>query len=391
MTIYIIGDTSFLAKHFYQKIKHDTNNIYLVSRHSLHHLNDVKSTDTIINFCGVNRGKTLDEYYDGNVLFIKKIVSSMGECSPFFIHISSMMVHGFKNISQNNLPDYQKWFIETRKEGEIYLLNNYNNNNLCIIRPSNICGYDCKPYYNNLVSTLVYEKIHNLSTINKINTNCVRNVLSVEKFTMALLGITNNNTSGVFDIISNNNIPLNKQISTIYIEDVPEFFDMQDGDVSEINMGTNILCISENFTEMVKELEDNMKTYYKIKNTVKYNNLTQLSQPRGNMVEISNVTSRRLYKITLTEHAIRGNHYHFNQTEEFYNNKGIVTYLLGHSENKNVTFMHKSTENDLMEIPPNIIHTVINDYKNNNPEIFITSTQSFVKDEIPDTCYIVLV
>ena len=46
-----------------------------------------------------------------------------------------------------------------------------------------------------------------------------------------------------------------------------------------------------------------------------------LIQPRGNMVEISSLNSKRLYKITLTQNSVRGNHHHYTQIEEFYTNK----------------------------------------------------------------------
>ena len=40
---------------------------------------------------------------------------------------------------------YQKFFINSKSDGEKFLVQNYPNNKLCIIRPSNIYGFNCKP------------------------------------------------------------------------------------------------------------------------------------------------------------------------------------------------------------------------------------------------------
>ncbi len=109
------------------------------------------------------------------------------------------------------------------------------------------------------------------------------------------------------------------------------------------------------------------------------------------MVEITDLTSKRLYKITLTKNSVRGNHFHFKQIEDFYINKGYVTFLLCHKDNLDVIYCFKLFENDLIRIKPDIIHTLVNDYCGNIPEIIISSTQEFILNEIPDTKYINIV
>ena len=71
-----------------------------------------------------------------------------------------------------------------------------------------------------------------------------------------------------------------------------------------------------------------MLKYYEMKDNITIEKLNELIQPRGNMIEISNLESKRLYKITLTKNSVRGNHYHEEQIEDFFVNNGFVYFIL---------------------------------------------------------------
>jgi hypothetical protein len=131
-----------------------------------------------------------------------------------------------------------------------------------------------------------------------------------------------------------------------------------------------------------------MNLFNHLKNNIFIKQLEILKQSRGNMVEITNLHSKRLYKITLTQNSVRGNHFHYQQIEEFYTNRDKVIYLFSDSTNKEIIYFHISIENELIIVNPNIIHTLSNDFMNNYPEIIISSTQEFISDYIPDTNYI---
>jgi nucleoside-diphosphate-sugar epimerase len=393
--IYIIGENSFLAKNLYIHLRQKYDKILLLSHNNIEKLQDADNEDIVINFCGVNRANTYEEYDNANNLFLKTIVDKF-QNKPFLIHISSLMVYGFKNKENNELINYQKWFIDTKLKGEEYLKNNYLENKLCIIRPSNIYGYNCTPYYNNLLSTLVYEKINSFNKINKININCVRNMLSIHNFSKKIMEIIDEKKSGIYNILSNNNLTLNSIIDIIYNNNSPNYIIYDKGDLDEINLlnntinGDNII-VDENISNEIIKLENDMIIYLKLKNDVSIKSLNKLSDIRGEMIEISSLESKRLYKITLNQNVVRGNHYHYKQIEEFYTNKGTVIYLLAYSENPDIIYIFKSYENDLIKIPPNVIHTLVNDYYNNIPEIIISSTQEFIQNEIPDTKYIKII
>jgi nucleoside-diphosphate-sugar epimerase len=394
--IYLLGENSFLGKNAYIELKKQYNNIVLLSHNDIDILSTAKKDDIVINFCGVNRADTYDEYEKANYLLLKQIVTQINEHKPFLIHVSSLMVYGFKNKTLDDLGNYQKWFIKTKLDGEQFLSENYDKDKLCIIRPSNVYGYSCTPYYNNLLSTMVYEKINGLSKVNKINKNCTRNMLSIEGFCKELLKTVVNKKNGTFNIVSNNTVTLDVLTNLLYGEHIPDTITLLDGDQdicnleSETIVGCNIV-VDEELSNKITKLEKDMTTYLKLLENVKVYKLNKLVQPRGDMVEISSLESRRLYKITLSDNSVRGNHFHYNQIEEFYTNRGVVLYLLAYSDYPDVIYTVKSVENYMIRIEPNIIHTLTNDYINNNPEIMVLSTQEYIKNEIPDTKYINIV
>jgi len=388
--IYIIGINSFISKHLYINIKKEINNIILLSYLEINLLKNVKNEDIIINCCGVNRGNSYSDFEQGNYLFIEKLFDIIKNSKPYFIHISSYMVNGFKNTNFSDLPDYQKWFIESKLKGEEFLLKNYDNTKFCIIRPTNIYGYDCKPYYNNLLSTLIYEKINNIRDIKNINKNCIRNWISIESVVKIIKEILNKKEYGIFNILSNNTLNLNDLLNIIYNNNIPENFKILNGDnsIPKDNSEIENKYIQENLLEEIKILEKNMKTYYELKNQVKIQTCSKLIQDRGDMVEISSLSSNRLYKITLNKNSVRGNHFHYEQIEDFYINKGKVLFLTAFNHEPNIIFMILIKENDIIKINPYIIHTLSNDFIDNIPDIIIGSTQKFIPNEIPDTKYI---
>lgn len=392
-TVFIIGEHSFLAKHLYILIKKNKQyNVILLNHNNYYEVKTAHEKDIVINFCGVNRANSEDEYEDANHIFLQKILINLDK-TPFLIHISSLMVYGFKEKNIDDLSNYQKWFIKSKLNGEKYLCENYPEKKLCIIRPSNIYGYDCVPYYNNLLSSLVYEKINGFNKINNINKNCIRNMLSVNNLISEVYKVIENNKYGKYNIMSNNNTSLEQIIEYIYDFKTPKHMTLNEGEIDIPNIDDNVIkginvIIEENLQNEIKLLEHQMKIFINIKEKINIKRLNALIQPRGNMVEITDLNSKRLYKITLTKHSVRGNHYHYEQIEDFYTNKDKVLYLFAHSDNPDIIYQYISHENDLISVKPNIIHTLVNDFVNNEPEIIISSTQEFIENVIPDTEYI---
>ena len=383
--VYIIGYNGFIAKNIYLTIKKHFPTIILLAHDELSLLESAKNDDIIINCSGLNRAETYEEYEKGNYNIVQYIIEKI-KLSPFLIHFSSLMVYGFKN--QVQLQKYQEWFITSKLKADDFLLNNYDRNKLCIVRPSNIFGYNCKPFYNNILVTLIYEKINNIVTPKKINKNCIRNFISIEGLCSKILEIMNDKKFGLFNIISSNTVNLKNICDIIYSEN--NHIEIVDDAESIPNTDLNIkdIIVEEDLKEKIFELEINMKNYYKLINNITVIKKNCLIQSRGEMVEITDINSKRLYKITVSQNSIRGNHYHYKQIEDFYINKGKVLFILSHCDFPNITHIFTSYTNELIRILPEIIHTVVNDFHQNECEIIISSTQEYITNEIPDTKYI---
>ena len=391
--IYILGINSFLAKNFYIFLKQtQQTQTFQHSITYLHHDfikdNIIFSTeDTIINFCGVNRSDNYKDFETGNYTVVKDLLDLLknNNVSPMMIHISSAMVNGF--LYNKELQVYQKYYIETKLKAEKLLLETYDKNKLCILRPSNIYGYNCKPYYNNLLVTLIYEKITGQYKTTNLNKNCTRNFLSIEGFCKTLSNIITNQTIGLYNIFSDNNISLDKLIHIIYNGKLPNNINIIDGPLDIISDSNNCksIIISENLNTLIESLEKNMINFIDISTNVKISNHNVLSQDRGNMIEISDLHNKRLYMITINYGYMRGNHYHDSQIEQFYIYKGEVMVCLKYKD-KNVIYNLLLQRNNSIIVNPKIIHTFINDGLN-IPDIFIVSNQEYIPNSSPDTVY----
>ena len=384
---HLIGINSFIGKNVYYELKKLKINVLCYSHNNIDEI-ELNNNDTIINCCGVNKGNTYEDFENGNFVFLTKLLSVINKNNVYLIHLSSFAVNGFKNTDIENLNNNMKFFIKSKLKGEQYLLDNYDKNNLLIVRPSNIYGYACEPYYNNILVSLVYEKIKKMQKINNLNKNCVRNYLSVEGLVNKMFEMIKNKYTGIYNIISSNNNNFEEIINCIY-DTKPNYINIHDDEksISNIEFDNNII-IEENIYEKIKSLEYKMLKYYEMKDNILIDKIDELKQPRGNMMEISNLESKRLYKITLTQNSVRGNHYHEVQEEYFFVNRGYVYFILVNKNDLDVIYQFILKTNEKVKIEPNIIHTLVNDFLNNEPEIIILSTQKYIKDVVLDTIYI---
>lgn len=386
MKIFILGINSFIGKELYIKLRQTLEHkIYCLSHHELSNINGITNDDIIINCCGVNRG-TDDEFLYGNYIFLQELVSALNNTTPYIIHLSSYMVNGFRDKKLEELSGYSKIFINSKLMGEEYLNSNYPANKLCIIRPSNIYGYSCEPYYNNILVTMIYETITNEYKTTSINKNCYRNFLSIDGLCNTIIGLVESKLIGTYNIVSNNTVSLKDLVDILNVD---SNLNIMDGESSIPNNSSNgNIIVNENLNEKIISTKKRMKLFLEIKNKCRIKKLTRLSQSRGDMVEISNLESKRLYMITITQNSFRGNHYHYNQKEEFYIHRGSVIFLLAHRDDTSTVLMSTLRPKDHIVIEPYIIHTLVNDFTGNDSEVFVTSTQEYVPNCAIDTEYV---
>jgi nucleoside-diphosphate-sugar epimerase len=383
--IYIIGINGFIGKNIYLHLKRYGITVTCLSHGNVELLrNIIDECDIVINCCGVNRANTYEDYLEGNVEFTRKLID-ITDKKPFIIHLSSSMTNGFVNETNNK---YQEYFIKTKILADNLLIDKYPKDKLCIIKPSNIYGYNCEPYKNNILVTLVYEKIiKDYKTIN-INRNCIRNFLSIEGLCSEIFKIINTKTTGVYNILSNNNVDLEFVLNCIYDGVIPSEINILDNEYNCFNNSGNSITIQEDINTNIKDLENNIRNYNDIQNFIFIKPISKLVQERGEMIEISNLNSNRLYMISINYNCQRGNHYHLKQIEHFYTLKGRVIYLLYHKDFKDIILFKILDSNSLLIVKPLIIHTLLNDFLSNNCEILIASTQEYIENKVPDTIYI---
>lgn len=384
---YILGINSFIAKHLFLSLGKNIDNVRCLSHSDLKTL-VVDDSDIVINCCGINSGSNWEEFNQANHLFLHELLDQFRDSRPYLMHLSTLMVNGFIGKSIEDLPDNHRHFIRSKRAGEDYLRSNYPPDRLCIIRPSNIFGYMCRPYANNILVSMVYDKINGSHRINRLNNNCSRNFLSVGRLCRQMLDMINNRSTGTYAIQSTNTVSLIEVAQMLYNDNVPKSIEFPAGEESIPSVAEKIIYIylNENIAQEIIQLENDMIVYSKLsEEPIKLN---RLSQSRGDMVEISSLNSKRLYAITLSEGSVRGNHYHFRQIEHFYQNQGRVVFLVAHSQRPDVVKLHILQPDDLLIIRPNIIHTLVNSFTNNYCELFVSSTQEYIENQIPDTEYI---
>lgn len=385
--IYLFGSNGFIGKNLYLFLKKQKKEITLLDRKNFN-INFIEDNDVVINCAGVNRCDTYEEYEEGNVNFMKLVLANLPK-QPFIVHLSSFMVNGFEKQNLDALSNYQKWFISSKLKCEEYLAMNYPKEKMCILRPSNIYGYNCEPYYNNILCTLVYEKITKEKKITNVNKNSTRNFLSIDGLCESIYNVINSRTHGLYSVLSNNSINLFNILKILYEDEFPTHINVNEGNIDNIEEATTkTIIVNENIQSQIQKLEKDMKIYIELKKIIKKEKLNELNQSRGCMTEIVNGNFKRLYKISVNKSFIRGEHYHEKQIEQFFVNKGKILFLFAQATSKHIVFMDRLDANELVEIHPNIIHTVCNDYVDNENEIIITSTQEFIKDSTPDTFYI---
>lgn len=394
--LYLLGINSFIGRHCYLKFKKNLSQwkIICLSHDEITFSNftDLNDNSLIINFCGINKANAESEYFEANDRFVRKLVEVIqsSKSNPFLIHISSLMVNGFQNQHLTNLPIHHQYFINSKLSGENYLIKNYPQKKLCIIRPSNIFGYDCQPYYNNLLVTLIHEKITGIYRTVQINKNCRRNFLSIDGFCEGILTIIKNSHHGIYNLMSNNDLYLNELLAIIHENKIPNEINIVDGEqtLTPSNLeGTNLI-INEKIKDRLTETQTKMEFLHKVQKMVTIKNIDTISQPQEKMIEISDLSSRRLHLITIKQNACTGNQYQFTQTEDFYINQGKVIFLLSHKDNPGAILMIVAKNQTLIKVPPEIIHKLANDFPYEESQVLIASTQEYLPNQSPDTIYV---
>lgn len=152
MNILVTGASGFIGKHTCLKLKRLGHTVLSFDKENTDEdlKNYAKVADFVIHLAGINRPLTVEEFYDGNVNFTKKlidIIKETGKNTP--VILSSSIQASLDN-------DYGK----SKKLGEDYLFES--GLPVFVYRLANVFGKWCKPNYNSAAATFCYNIAHDL-------------------------------------------------------------------------------------------------------------------------------------------------------------------------------------------------------------------------------------
>ena len=152
MKILVTGSNGFIGKHMSLHLERHNFDVlkYDLDKTEEDLVNYINSADFIIHLAGINRPLTVEEFYNGNTNFTKKVVDLIKNIGrPIPVIMSSSIQAELDN-------DYGK----SKKMGEDYLLSS--GLPVYVYRLANVFGKWCRPNYNSACATFCYNIAHDL-------------------------------------------------------------------------------------------------------------------------------------------------------------------------------------------------------------------------------------
>ena len=152
MKVLVTGAKGFIGKHMCLLLKRSGHDVFEYDLDSsLDELKEyVNNADFVIHLAGINRPLSIQEFYDGNANFTKRLIDLIIDSGKSIPVIMSSSIQA----SLDN--DYGK----SKKMGEDYLLNS--GLPVYVYRLANAFGKWCRPNYNSACATFCYNIAHNL-------------------------------------------------------------------------------------------------------------------------------------------------------------------------------------------------------------------------------------
>ena len=152
MKVLVTGANGFIGKHICKKLEAKSHIVYKYDLDSTEEqlVEYISGCDFVIHLAGINRPMSVEEFYDGNSNFTKKVADLLLKFNKNAPIIMSSSIQA----SLDN--DYGK----SKKMGEDYLLNS--GLKVYVYRLANVFGKWCRPNYNSACATFCYNIAHNL-------------------------------------------------------------------------------------------------------------------------------------------------------------------------------------------------------------------------------------
>ena len=152
MNVLVTGSNGFIGKHVVLHLKRCGYEVLPYDKDDTEELlhQYIKQADFIIHLAGINRPLTIEEFYDGNTNFTKKVVDVV----KLYQKKTPIIMSSSTQAALDN--DYGK----SKKMGEDYLFNS--GLPVYVYRLHNVFGKWCRPNYNSATATFCYNIAHDL-------------------------------------------------------------------------------------------------------------------------------------------------------------------------------------------------------------------------------------
>ena len=152
MKILVTGAKGFIGTHVVESLKRHQHEVFEfdINDTETSLIEYIEQADWIIHLAGVNRPLTMEEFYDGNTNFTKKIIDLVKRYNP------NVKIIANSSIQAELDNDYGR----SKKMAEDALI--ASGLNVYIYRFYNVFGRGCRPNYNSATATFCYNIAHDL-------------------------------------------------------------------------------------------------------------------------------------------------------------------------------------------------------------------------------------
>lgn len=342
MNILITGSKGFIGKNLIvnlNKYKHYNLFEYDIDNSKDELISFIKEADFIMHLAGVNRPKDDSEFLQGNRELTQELIEIMkdnGKNIPLLITSSIQAV-------KNNAYGISK----KASEDIVFNWSKETNNKSYVFRLPNVFGKWCRPNYNSVVATFMYNIANNLPIqINdedyELNLVYIDDI--IEEFKLTIENKANINEQGYAYVPITYNITLGQLADTIY----------------SFKKTRENLSIPDMSDELIKKLYSTYLSYlpnnnfsYPLKMNIDY---------RGSFTEFIRTKSSGQISVNISKPNItKGNHWHNTKNEKFLvvSGKGIIRFR-NIINNEIIEYNVSGDKLEVIDIPTGYTHNIEN-------------------------------